>query len=336
MTELLAPLNASATTAGRPSVSVLIKAYNHAPYIRRTIDSVLDQSFQDFEIVVTDDGSTDHTRAILNEFTAPLIRVEALAENRGISAAMNATIARARGRYFAIINSDDWMLPDRLTKQVDFLEKNPDVSLVFGLPEFVDENGRPTTGFNNFTLPLTFPDFSRRTWLRHFFYEGNCLCAPTAMIRREAYEAAGTYDRRLTNLQDFDMWIRMLLAGHNIHVLSDKLSAFRIRANNANASAPTEETQLRSAYEATKILRHFADIDASLFEEIFGRDVESVDPNDVPGRRVAELARHGPRDVHRVFALDWLYENARSDADFKRLRDWAGSIDVFNILAVED
>jgi glycosyltransferase involved in cell wall biosynthesis len=129
------------TSRDIPTVSVLVKAYNHAPYVRKTIESVLSQSFQDFEIVVTDDGSTDESLAILQEFSDPRIRLEVLSHNQGISAAMNATIARARGRYLAILNSDDWAPPGRLRKQVAFLDANADVSLAFGLPRRVDEEG---------------------------------------------------------------------------------------------------------------------------------------------------------------------------------------------------
>ena len=179
---------AASTSHAAPTVSVVIKAYNHAAYVRQTIESVLSQSFQDFEIVATDDGSTDGTSNVLRSFGDHRIQVEALPQNQGISAAMNAAIARACGRYLAILNSDDWALPGRLQKQLAFLDNHPGVSLVFGLPRFVDEAGEPTAGFNDFRLPLGFPDFSRRTWLRQFFFANNCLCAPTAMVRREAYE----------------------------------------------------------------------------------------------------------------------------------------------------
>ena len=260
----------AATTRKPPTVSVLVKAYNHAPYIRQTIESILNQSWQDFEIVVTDDASTDGTLEILRGFTDPRIRLLAFTRNQGISGAMNATISRARGRYLAILNSDDWALPGRLRRQVEFLNRNPAVSLVFGLPRPVDESGQPTETYNDFMRSARLPDFSRRAWLRQFFFVGNCLCSPTAMIRREAYAAVGAYDRRLTNLQDLDMWIRMLIAGHNIHVLPEELTAFRIRANNANMSAPRPDTLLRSRFETGKILRRFASFDQALFDEVFG------------------------------------------------------------------
>ncbi len=318
-----------------PTVSVLIKAYNHAPYVRQTIESVLDQSFQDFEIVVTDDGSTDETLAILRSFSDPRIRLEALPENRGISTAMNATVARARGRYLAILNSDDWALPGRLRKQVGFLDANPDVSLVFGLPRPVDEAGLPTAAFNDFGLPLRFPDFARRTWLRQFFFQGNCLCAPSAMIRREAYEAAGEYDPRLTNVQDLDMWIRMLMAGHNIHVLPEPLTAFRIRDGHANASAPSAETRLRAPYESVKVLERYADFTDGLFREVFDTEMQSLRVDSSVPMRVAELAHRLDRIDHQHFALDLLFRIAHTVEDFGKLRQWGGSLDALHLRAIE-
>lgn len=319
-----------------PKVSVLVKAYNHAPYVRQTIQSVLDQSFQDFEIVVTDDGSTDATPEILGSFTDPRIRLDVSPRNLGISAAMNATIARARGRYFAILNSDDWALPDRLQRQVAYLDTNPGVSAVFGLPRPVGEAGEPTAAFNDFKAPLGFAEFSRRNWLRRFFFDGNCLCAPTAMIRREVYEAVGGYDNRLNYLHDLDMWIRMLVAGCNIHVLPEELTAFRIRANSANMSASRPDSRLGSGYETTKILKRFAEFDIDLFQEVFAESIEDVLASDVPvAIRVAQLAWRNPNVVYQNFALGVFYETAATPEDFDRLRTVAGSIDALNILAIE-
>jgi glycosyltransferase involved in cell wall biosynthesis len=322
------------TTA--PTVSVLIKSFNHAAYVRQTIESVLAQSFQDFEIVVTDDGSVDGTLQLLRGFTDPRIRLEAFERNQGISAAMNATVARARGRYLAILNSDDWALPDRLRRQVTFLDAHPDISVVFGLPRAVDEAGHPTEPFNDFKAPLAFPDFSRRSWLRHFFFYGNCLCAPTAMVRREVYEAVGPYDPRLTNLQDFDMWIRILIAGHTIHLMPEQLTAFRIRENNGNMSAPRPDSVLRGGFETIKILRRFASLDSDSFEYIFGADLsEPRGPNATVALRLASPALRDPRVIHQNFALELLYETAREPEDFRRLQLLSGTVDALGIQAVE-
>ena len=325
----------AATPCAAPTVSVVIKAYNHAAYVRQTIESVLSQSFQDFEIVAVDDGSTDGTSDVLRSFGDRRIHVAALPENRGISAAMNAAIGRARGRYLAILNSDDWALPGRLQKQAAFLDSNPGVSLVFGLPRFVDEAGEPTAGFNDFRLPLGFPDFSGRTWLRQFFFGNNCLCAPTAMVRRTAYEEVGPYDPRLALLGDLDMWLRMLVAGHNIHVLPDELTAFRVRNNNANMSAPRPDTALRHGFELSKVLARFTEMTAGQFEDAFGKEAaETSAPGTPVALRVAELARQNPSVIYQNLALSSFYKHACSADELARLRSLTGSIDALGTSAV--
>ena len=324
-----------ASVGAAPTVSVLVKSFQHARYVRQTIESILAQSFQDFEIVITDDGSTDGTADILRSFTDTRIRLECWPENRGISAAMNATIARARGRYLAILNSDDWALPGRLRRQVAFLDANPEVSLVFGLPRPVDEVGLPTAAFNDFAYALRFAPYSRRAWLRHFFFHGNILNAPTAMIRREAYEAAGPYDLRLTNLQDFDIWIRMLMAGHGIHLLPEPLTAFRIRANHANTSAPSPETRLRSSFEHAKVLGRFAEFDEPLYREVFDEEGD-VQPGGEIALRVAALSLRIGTIEHRNFAMETLFARAQTIDLATRLREWGGQVDALNIRAVEE
>ena len=310
-----------------PLVSVLVKAFNHAAFIGQCIDSILSQSLQDFEIIVTDDASADNTAEIVRGFTDPRIRLQIMPRNLGISGAMNATIASARGLYFAILNSDDRALPGRLRRQADYLQANPGVSLVFGLPQPVDEEDAPVQAYSDFTHPLRLPDFTRRTWLRQFFFSGNCLCAPTAMIRREAYQAVGVYDRRLTNLQDLDMWIRMLIAEHAIHVLPEPLTAFRIRAGQANMSAPRPDTRLRTQFETGRILRHFAGFDAALFDEVFGADMPAS--HDPPAQRIATLALGDARLEYQNFALEVFHATARDSDDFDRLRTLTGCVDAY-------
>jgi len=320
-----------ARVLAEPMVSVLIKAHDHAPYVRQSVESVLAQSFQDFEIVVTDDASGDGTLEIVQGFEDPRIRVEAQARNLGISATMNATVGRARGRYLAILNSDDFALPGRLERQVAYLEANASVSLLFGLPRIVDENGAAAAPFNDFLRPLDFPDFSCRSWLREFFFRGNCLCAPTAMIRRDAYGQVGAYDPRLTNLQDLDMWVRMLVAGRTIHVLPEELTAFRIRAGNANMSAPRRDTFMRSAFETTKILERFAALDPEAFEEAFGDalDGEAGAGPDAPvPDRLARLCARDPRTEYRFAAVEHAYRTATDADGYDRLRAVSGSVDA--------
>jgi glycosyltransferase involved in cell wall biosynthesis len=315
-----------------PRVSVVIKSYNHAPFVAQTIQSLLDQSFQDFEIVVTDDASTDGTPDVVRGFTDKRIHLEVFPANQGISKAMNATLARARGELIAILNSDDYALPGRLEKQVAFLDGHADTGAVFAMPRFVDETGASTESFSDFRAALKLPDFSRRSWLRQFFFKGNILCAPTAMIRRSCYSACGEYDPRLTNLQDLDMWIRLAVLAP-IHVMSEELTAFRIRRDDQNASAPRPDTELRTVFEFAQILKRFRSIPSQVLEEALAQDVaeRKIELNSLPDVWLAELALAIGSPSHKLFALEALFETAQSDEAIRRLRNRLGSVDVFGL-----
>jgi hypothetical protein len=156
------------------------------------------------------------------------------------------------------------------------------------------------------------------------------------MIRREAYDRAGPYDPRLTNLQDFDMWVRMLITGNTIHVLSERLTAFRIRDDAANMSAPRPDSIMRGAFETTRVLRHFADLDATLLHDLFGGNlIETCRPDAPVSLRLALLAARHPRISHKNFALQLFYESACEAADFCQLQQLSGTVDALGVQAIE-
>lgn len=306
-----------------------IKSYNHAPYVRACFESVLAQTFEDFEIIATDDGSTDGTADFIREFDDPRINFKALESNIGISGAMNATIERANGEYIAILNSDDCALPHRLQRQVDYLDTHPDVDAVFGMPKLIGEDGTPTGSSWQFRFPS---EFSNAAWLRHFFFKGNCLCAPTAMIRRSAYIRAGAYDPRLINLQDFDMWVRMLVGGSNFSLCNEEMTAFRIRDGAQNASAFRRDSQLRSLYEFSHVLRWYRTLDEEALVRVFSPDLQSGSTSKNGKQKevwLSELALSVGFYPHRLFALDTLFEIAKCQEDYALLSKCTGTTDVF-------
>jgi glycosyltransferase involved in cell wall biosynthesis len=321
-----------------PVVSVVIKAYNHEAYVEQAIRSVLEQSFQDFEIVVTDDASTDATPHKIAQFTDSRIRFERFTANQGIAAAMNATVRRARGLFVAILNSDDFMLPDRLATQVRFLRERADVAAVFSVPLQVDDSGRPDDGFGSiFAIPFAHAEPTRRDWLRHFFLHGNTLCAPSAMIRNSAFRAIGPDDVRLAHLADLDRWIK-LLRWREIHVMDRPLTAFRVRANRANASAPRPDTVLREVFESFEIFKRYRTFEPAFLREIFAEDVArlGITGDRSNGALLAEIALSGTKAWHRLFALDSLFEAAREEQDVRRLRELTAKTDAFSVLHAAD
>lgn len=328
LSDLLGPGPAPSETPSTrpPRVSVVVKSFNHEKYIRHCVQSVLNQSLQDFELVITDDASTDDTVAVVQSMRDSRIKLEQLPHNHGISGAMNRALSRATGEYIAILNSDDWAVSDRLETQVAFMDAHPNIGVVFGIPTFVDDRDELTEGFNDFRAPLAFPDFSRETWLRYFFLGQNCLCAPTALLRRDVLRRVGDYDVRLTNLQDLDYWIRLVLAGFDMHVENRVVTAFRVRDGHRNMSAPRTDNLLRNDFEHCQILRHFRSIDPELLTDTPAADRLS------PAARLAKLAFSADNPVHQSFALQTLYEQARSLDDLVLLRELSGSADLFGRL----
>ena len=316
-----------------PKVSVVIKSFNHEKYVVEAINSILNQSFQDFEIVITDDASSDKTADLISSFKDPRIHLEVSKLNRGISLTMNATLNRARGEYVAILNSDDIALPGRLENQVHYLDLNPQVAAVFSLPIEIDEEGAQKQLGGKFQEALKLSNSSRNAWLRQFFYQGNCLCAPTAMIRRTAIIDCGGYDPRLSGLNDFDYWLRMLSKGYNLQVLPEVATAFRVRSNLQNASAPTFFNLTRVNFEHSKVLNHFRSLPRELIIQIFQSDIQAhkISLNLTSDQLLIELALKSSSIPIYLFALNTLFEIASSLEEYNVLRNASGNLDIFRI-----
>jgi hypothetical protein len=247
---------------------------------------------------------------------------------------MNSVVARARGEFIAILNSDDFAFPGRLEIQVSFLRAHPKIAAVFSMPFQVGEEGQAADVYERFATPFVDSNASRQEWLRHLFFHGNCLCAPTAMIRRSAYLETGIYDPRFTNVQDLDRWTR-LLEKHDIHVMSTELTAFRVRANNQNMSAPRRDSVLRTTFESFQILKRYRAYAPNFLREIFAEEIaqHGIDTSGPSGIWLAEIALLGVQAWHPLFALDTLFDAARNDVDFRRLRDVTGSLNAFGFPA---
>ena len=316
-----------------PRVSVVIASYNHEKYVRAAVESVLAQSFQDFEILVTDDGSVDRTVAEVQAIADPRISLVALPHNGGASAAINASILRAAGDYVAILNSDDVFLPDKLVRQVRYLDENPGIAAVFTRPLFIDEDGRPHPNPGKEIALARATNRPRHKWLRRFFRRGNALCHPSVLIRRRCYQEVGLYNPALAQLPDLEMWVR-LLREHEIHLIEEPLMAFRIRDNQMNASAARPEVIVRDQWEWLRVLEQYLKLDDALMALAFPEIASHI--GTVPTAwllGMMALKDGGPAQV--LFALEAMYKVVADGSDPARCRAFiaaTGSFDPFGLL----
>ena len=295
-----------------PKVSVIIPSYNHEKYVRYAIESVLNQTFQDFEIVICDDGSTDNTVREIKKIKDARIKLITLKSNRGVSTAINECLRHIKGKYIAHLNSDDAFLSDKLKKQVAYLDDHPHIGVVFSYAQFIDEKGNVfTSETHHHSFMNHQKNRNRYQWLHYFFYNCRWLWHPSMMLRKSAHEVIGDHDGRLAQTHDFDLGIRLSL-NYDIHIIQEPLIQFRIRADNKNVSANTIQAQIRSMFEFGHVLKRFLKIKTTYeFLKIFpqeGKKHKDIIDNDLIPFYVARAALNVEHVFHQKFALDTLYE----------------------------
>lgn len=237
-----------------PKVDVFLSSYNHAAFLRESIDSILNQSYQNFILTIVDDGSTDESQEIIRSYSDPRIRPILLEKNTGCGYYRDV-LSSMMAEYVAVAHCDDKWMPDKLKKQVDFLESHPEYAACFTLIQIIDERGQPFQDQKHFYYDLFDQENRDRfAWLRRFFYEGNCLCHPSLLIRRKAYQTYEMFSTGLASLPDFYQWVALCAHGGELYILQERLSCFRIRNNYENTSAAKPETVIRASNELKFIL----------------------------------------------------------------------------------
>ena len=185
-----------------PVVSIVIPTYNRAELLKRSVQSILDQTYQDFEVIVVDDGSTDNTEEVVKCFADNRIQYIKHDRNRGASAARNTGIRAASARYIAFQDSDDEWLPQKLEKQVGMLgTSSTEVGVVYS--GFWKVRGRTKLYIPIPSVPLKEGDIHEVLLRRNF------VGIPVTIIRRECFEKAGVFDEKLSMYEDWELWIRI-------------------------------------------------------------------------------------------------------------------------------
>ena len=217
-----------------PKVSVIIPAYNPGTYLDLAVDSVINQTYKDWEIVIVDDGSTEDIAPVAHKHPAiTLIRQE----NRGLSAARNAAILASSGEYVAFLDADDLWLPTKLEKQVACMEANVKAGFCETQFEIMDASGHTTA-----------PGYARPIRSYEEMLEGCSVCVSSVMVRRSCLAVSGLFDPFYKATQDYDMWLKL---SHHFSVCLVPSVETRYRWHSQNMSQKYSATYA----EITNLLR---------------------------------------------------------------------------------
>lgn len=267
-----------------PKISVLIPAYNHENYIKDAIDSVLNQSYANFELLITDDCSTDNTVQIIKSYSDVRITGIFFSENQGTIRALNHLLRMAKGEYIAVLGSDDVWERNKLEKQLEVLERDSNLAACFSWATIINQNSEILDDELVFPIHIFNGENSdRHQALREFYVSGNHFCHSSVLIRKSVHEKIGKYNLAYRQLHDFDLWVRLLLE-YNVFMIKEPLVKYRFIQNAGNLSEASWENNLRLYNEAENII-------SFLFENITKEDFLKAFSKDFVGTRVSTAAQ---------------------------------------------
>ena len=289
-----------------PMVSIVIPVYNGERYVGATLASTLDQTYEDLEVIVVNDGSTDRSLDICRQFTDPRIRYVEQA-NAGLAAARNSGVRHARGEYLGFIDADDLWLPQKVARHLERLEADPDLGLSYSFSSFIDEAGEDLGIFQNEgTDPTTFLD----CYIRNVIGNGS-----NAMIRREvfsgrasdpeAFPPVHSFDPELRRAEDFELWSRITYSTRwKAACIPEALVKYRI-----NPSGLTSNTISQRHYHllATAKIAAFAPVEAERYRS---SAVAHLYWHQARTHAHRKAARPGVRAVRIALHYDWHTLNA--------------------------
>ncbi len=207
-------------------VSIVTPSFNQGKYLRRTIDSVLAQTYPHIEYLVMDGGSTDNSVAILESYGSAFHWEST--PDRGQTHAINKGLAQVSGNILAYLNSDDVLFPSTIEKVVSHFEENPNWDMVFGRADYIDESD------------CFLGEYATRPFNLDLLAENCFICQPAAFWRRRVVEKIGPFDESLKFCMDYEYWIRMADAGFHLEYVEDKLAASRMYPQTKTASCRKE------------------------------------------------------------------------------------------------
>ncbi len=228
-------------TSTSPLVSIIISCYNHQNYITDCIESIINQTYKNIELIVIDDGSTDSSADILEGLSKKYHFSFERQVNMGLTKTLNKAILKAKGKYIAPLGSDDFIMLDKTEKQVQYLETHPDIAVVGGNILCVDEN-------NQIKPKQRITPYREVDFKTIFLNPKKIPAAPTVMIREDVLREVGNFNIHC-NLEDMDLWLRITHAGYKMTVLNDICAYYREHESNSYKNYQFMTESLMQTYE---------------------------------------------------------------------------------------
>lgn len=231
-----------------PKVSVLMPVYNAQKYLREAIESILNQTFTDFEFIIIDDGSSDHSQDIVKYYSDPRIRFYINEQNMGIAATLNRGLELATGEYIARMDSDDISLPERFEKQVSYMDVHQKVAVcATGIRLFGAQNGERVFSATHAQLKVD-------------LLFNSCFAHPTVMMRRSVVGCKFKYNEAFSAMEDYALWVEVSRE-HELASIDDVLLMYRVHPSQVTQNRPKEYL------EQEKLLKHRLLIELGMDDE---------------------------------------------------------------------
>lgn len=282
-----------------PTISVIIPTYNAEKTIEKTVKSVLNQTFTDFEIIVINDGSQDKTLDILQGITDPRLKVFSY-PNAGPQKSRNRGIKKASGNYFSFLDADDLWTPDKLEAQLKALENNSDAGVVYSWTDHVDKVGNLVRRGSYRSVE---GDILAQLLLVDFIESGS-----NPLVRREALETVGEFDETLVGGQDWDMWLR--LAAAYPFVVVPQVQVFHLMSP-TSWSKNVERQEKGFTRVIEKALDNAPETVRKLKNYVIANRYKTL---------VYDALQGQPTTKRGVSALRWLWVSLKYDPSFLRAR----------------
>lgn len=219
-----------------PLVSVIVPAYNHELYIEDCLKSIVSQTYDNLEIIIINDGSKDNTGLVIEKFIEVQNRkIKYISkENEGLCKTLNMGLKLSKGKYIAFIASDDLWVSTRIEKQINFLENNKNIGLVYSDAYFIKDNKKTEIKYSDYKPRISryFKDSIQNTNIYELLLVDNFIIALTVLVRRECYDKAGIFDESL-KIEDYDMWLR-ITKYYPIGYIDVPLAYYRLHKTNVS------------------------------------------------------------------------------------------------------